>query len=727
MADNDTVREAIERFDDAMRWDQTNREEAMEDMRFLAGEQWDAASRAARAGGDGRPARPMLTINRLPQFVRQVTGDIRQNPPAIKIRPVDGGADTKSAELRNGIIRNIEAQSYAERAYTMAAENAVACGWGAFRITADYCDDDGGWDQDLRIRGIRDPFAVLFDPDAKEPVREDASYAFVSQLYTRAAFEARWPKATPHDWDQFVRGCAQTGDWWSEGDKVRVAEYWTRQDVSKTLLLLGDGTTRDASDVDDATLDQWRDQGLIVRERKAKGWKVQMRLLTAQDVLEDVKDWPGRWIPLIPVIGDEVSIGERVVRRGLIRDARDPQRLQNIHRSTLAEITALTPKAKVVGTLKQFQGYETWWDAAATGNFQRLPYNPDAQAPTPPTWLAPPMPPAAIMQDLAMSLQDLEATTGIHPANLGMDGKAEESGRAILSRQRKGEVGSYLYRANLEMSVAHAGRILLDLLPHYYDNERVVRVLGEDGASEFVQINQPIYGPDGKPQLLNDMSAGRYDVVASTGPSYASRREEEREGIIATMQAMPQLPQVAGDLIMKAMDWPGAEEFRKRLRKTLPPGLAEPEEGDPPPAPPAPDPNMVLAQAEMAKAQAAGQQAQVKAQQIQTEAQVKMAELHIEQQRVDLERAKLGIVQGSEVAKASNAAKQTQLKGIEVAGKLMQGAREHHADMEQRRFDNERTVVEHADRRVQREQDVEHRTAEFQQRASQPKPQRSPR
>ncbi|MDT8333004.1 portal protein [Roseomonas gilardii] len=721
----DILQEALDDFDTAMEADRENRLEAVTDLQFLAGEQWDAATRADRAGGDGRSARPMLVFNQMPEIVNQVANDIRQNPPAIKIRPVDAGADAKAAELRNGILRNIEAQSGAERAYTMAAESAVACGWGAFRVTADYTDDDGGWDQDIRIEGIRDPFSVVFDPDAREQTRADARYCFVSQLYTRKAFEAEWPDAAPEDWDRFLQDCTSTGEWWSEGDRVRVAEYWTRKEVTKTLLQLQDGSTRDASGVDKAQLEQWRFDGLILRERKVRGWKVRQHLLSAKEELAPAQDWVGRYIPIIPVVGQEVQIGERTVRRGIIRGARDAQRMKNLHRSTLAEQIALAPKAKIVAALEQIEGHEKWWNQANTGSFPVLPYNPTPNA-QPPAYLPPPMPSQALMQDLAMAVQDIETTTGVHPANLGMDGKSEESGRAIISRQRKGQVGSYHYRANLEVAVAHCGRVILDILPHYYDTARVVRVLGEDGAVEFAPINQPIYGPDGKAQLLNDMSAGRYDVVASTGPSYATRREEEREGIIATMQAVPQIAQAAPDLVVGAMDWPGSEEFRKRLRKTLPPGLAEPEEGDPPPAPPAPDPNMVLAQAEMAKAQAANQQAQIKAQQAQAEVQVKQIELQIEQQRLDLERAKLGITQGAEVAKATNAAKQTQLKGIEVAGRLMQGAREHHADMDQRRFDNERTVVEHADRRVQREQDVEHRTAEFQQRASQP-PQRSPR
>lgn len=715
----DLIREATDRFDAAMQAERDNREEALEDLRFLAGEQWDQASRASRSAADGRPARPMLTINRLPQFVRQVTGDIRQNPPAIKIRPVDGSADVKAAELRSGLIRNIEAQSGAERAYTMAAENAVACGYGAFRITAEWADDDAGWDQDLRIRGFRDPFCTLFDPDAKEPCREDSTFAFVSQLYSRDAFKANWPKATPADWDQFVRGC---GDQWAESDKVRVAEYWTREEVSRTLLLVqdpsGQVSTRDASDIDDVLLSQWRAEGLILRERKAKGWKVQMRLLTAQDQIGEVQDWAGRWLPLIPVLGDEVSIGERVVRRGLIRDARDPQRIQNIHRSTLAEITALTPKAKIIGTQRQFAGYEGWWDTAATGNHQRLPYAADPSAP-PPSWLAPPMPPAAIMQDLAMSLQDLEAVTGIHPANLGMDGTGDESGRAIISRQRKGEVGTYLYKANLEQAVAHAGRILLDLLPHYYDTQRIVRVLGEDGSPDMVTINQPVVGQDGQAGLLNDMSVGRYDVVASTGPSYATRREEEREGILATMQVMPQIAQTAPDLIMKTMDWPGADELRKRLRKTLPPGLAEPEEGDPPPSPPQPDPNMVLAQAEQGKAQAAMQQAQVKAQQAQAEVQLKQLELEIEREKLGLERLKLEIEYGVKSAGVDNAARQTDIKALTAAADIEHRDRSHVTAEHQRAWDNERGVVEHADRRQQRDQDVEHRSAEFQQRSEQ--------
>lgn len=625
-------REARERYEAALDADDANRTEALEDFRFRAGEQWPEAVKAAREA-DGKPC---LTLNEIPQFVRQVTGDIRKNPPGARVRPVDDGADPAMAEVLTGLIRNIEAQSNAVSHYVQAADNQCIGGLGHFRVSTDYAAEDA-WEQDISIKGIRNPMAVLWDPGAVEPTKADADYVFVTELVPRLAFEQRWPDASLDGWDGDGMGN------WKEGDFIRVAEYWRKKPITRKLYLLGSGETLDGTGMEDAQVNAIAfAAGGIVREKRAKGHKVVMDLLNGWDVLEPQTKWAGRYLPIIPVLGEEVHIGERTVRHGMVRFMRDPAWIKNVHRSALVEVVAMSPKAKWIGTERQFEGREDEWADANRSNVANLTYSPDGAAP-PPQRVAPDSPSAALLADLQMAAGDLERITGIHPAQLGMEGQ-EKSGRAIMARQRQGDTGTFVYRDNLATAVEHCARILVDLIPKIYDTQRIVRTLGEDGAEKMVQLNQQ--QPDGK--RLNDPSIGRYDVVASSGPSWSTKREEAAEAMMELI-AMPQVQAAGGDLLVKNLDFPGAEELSKRLRKMLPPGLAEPQPGDPPPQPPPPDPNMVLAQAEMMKAQVAGQREQA-------EAQIKMAELQLEQEKLRLEWAKLG-------QKGQNDAQNIDIKG----------------------------------------------------------------
>ena len=202
-----------------------------------------------------------------------------------------------------------------------------------------------------------------------------------------------------------------------------------------------------------------------------------------------------------------------------------------------------------------------------------------------------------MFQEASIAADDLKAVTGIHDASLGAPGN-ETSGRAILMRQREGDVGTFVYIDNLARAIRHAGRILVDLIPHIYDTERTMRILGEDGGETFAVINQAALGPDG-PVVLNDLSAGKYDVEVTTGPSFSTKRIEAAESMMAFVQAVPPAAALIGDLIARNMDWPGAEAIAERLRKALPPGI----DGDAPGGLqlPPPDP---IAQLAAAQAQA---------------------------------------------------------------------------------------------------------------------------
>ena len=588
--DEKLLAEALDRFSKAEEYERENRDLAAEDFRFAAGEQWPDEIRKEREGSD----RPCLTFNRLPAFISQVVGDARQNKPAIKVLPVDSGADVDTAEIYNGLIRNIESQSRATQAYVSAFENAVTGGMGAFRILTQYSSDDS-FEQDIRIVRITNPFAVYWDPNAREYDKSDAQWCFVSEWITKEAFEARYPDAIPDDWEVEYSGSSTR--YWSLDDKVRLAEYWCKKRVKKTIGLINGQVVEAQKGMESLPFEM---------TREVESYKVVRYLLSGHAILEGPSDWAGRYIPIVPVYGPEEWIDERIRYRSLIRYAKDPQRQYNYWQSVITEKVALAPKSPWLVTPAMIAGLERFWNAANRENRAYLPFNPDPVAGKPerqqPAYVN-----AAELQQAAQAVDDLKATMGLYDASLGAQGN-ETSGRAIIARQREGDNATYAWIDNLARSIQHAGRILVDLIPRIYDTARIVRIMGEDETAEMVPINYVT--PDG--QKIHDLTVGKYDVEIVVGPSYATKRMEAAESMMAFMQAMPQTAQVAGDLLAKAMDWPGAEAIAERLKKILPPGIAEDSE---PQQPPPPDP-MQIAEMEAKQAEAAKKQAEAEGQQL---------------------------------------------------------------------------------------------------------------
>ncbi len=571
---SDILREARERFDRARDADRVNREEARDDLRFRAGEQWPESIKADRRNSD----RPMITINRTPQFVRQVTGDVRLNKPGIKVRPVDDREDPKKAEIFTGLIRNIESVSNAHIAYTTAEDAAATCGIGQFRIVTEFSEDDP-FRLDIAIKRIQNPFAVVWDPDATEITKEDAKYLFFTDSMSHEAFKAKFPKAdlSSFDTDDIPEHLTS----WMTNDEIVVAEYWRKVPIEKEFVLLADGAVRDVTELDEADI-----QAMQPVDRKTMAsHKVEWMILNGDQVLDGPETWDGRFLPFVPVVGEEVHVGDRVVRHGLVRFLKDPNRLYNYWRTTQVETIALQPKAPYVLTPSQINGHENMWADANARNYPYLIYNPDPQSPGAPKREMPPVMSQGMTQEIALAADDMQAVTGIYNAQLG--GRSNEtSGKAILARERQGDVGTYVYASNLALAIQHAGRILVDLIPHIFDTERAVRLLGEDDSETFETINQLLRDETtGEIKVVNDLSVGKYDVTVTTGPSFNTKRMESASAMMQFVQAAPQTAGLVMDLIAKNMDWPGADEFAKRFRKALPPGIAEPNPDEPPPQP----------------------------------------------------------------------------------------------------------------------------------------------
>jgi len=590
------LKEVRDRLNEAWEHDKDNRHDAASDLKFLSGDQWPEAVRREREAA----GRPMLTINRLPQFVRQITNDIRQAEIAIKVAPEDDDSDPALAKTFDGLIRQIQYQSSAKYVYAQSAEHQTACGIGWFRICTEYANDSA-FDQEIRIKGIRNPLSVYDDPAAIEPDRSDSNWRIITEMMPRKSFKEQYPDAEETSVDVSLDS-AQSTIFWGSQDLIRIAEYWRKVPVDKELALMPDGSTLDWGSV---PKDLRPFLPAPVKTRIHKGHRIEQFVVSGGNILEGPNDWPGSYIPIVPVIGGEMPLEARTYRYSAIRFARDPQQLYNFYRTATAEAIALQPKAPYLVTMKMIGKVKGIWDQANKSPLPYLPYEVDPDAPSQrPQREAPPALPAALMQEAQVAGEDMKATTGIFDAALGARSN-ETAGVAIRARQIEADTANYHFVDNLQRSLEYAGRVLIDLIPKIYDNERVIRLMGEnDAEEETVKINQVVMGMDGVPIVVNDLSAARFDVRVKIGKSYQTKRAEAADSLLAFVQAVPAAGQVAADLIAKNFDWPGADELAKRLRNTVPPQiLADPEkpETQPPPDPVAEQMQALQAQGAMAE------------------------------------------------------------------------------------------------------------------------------
>jgi hypothetical protein len=523
-------------------------------------------------------------------FVHQITNDQRQNRPAINVSPVGDGSDPETAKMLKGLIRQIERQSNADVAYDTAFDGAVSNGWGFWRIVTEYEGDDT-FDQVLRVKRIRNPFRVYLDPDRQEPDASDAEWGFITDLVTKAEFKDTWPDADQCEWDATSIG-EEYKNWVTE-THIRIAEYFCKKTKKRKLLAISNGHIGYEDELAPELKELIKlDPSLIVNERDVRAERWCWYKITAKEILEEV-DWLGKWMPIVECVGDEIDVEGKVTKAGLIRDAKDAQRMYNFWCTSETEMIALAPKAPWVMEEGQVEGHENRWKEA---NVKSLPYllykgttigGKPAPAPERQQFAGPP---AAIVQAKIGAAQDMQAATGIRFDATLNERMYDESGKALRELKRVGDLGNFHYIDNLARSLRHTGRILIDLIPKVYDTKRVLTIIREDDSEEQVAIDPALQQsmgeektPDGKTRSLFNPKVGEYDVAVTIGPSYATKRAEAADSMLGFMKAVPQAGQFIGDLIAKNMDWPGAEEISARLAAMLPPNLQNMSVGKFPP------------------------------------------------------------------------------------------------------------------------------------------------
>jgi hypothetical protein len=557
-----------------------NRVVALDDIRFARlGEQWPSDIVKQRE----IEQRPCLTINKMKAFIRQVVNDSRQNKPSIKIHPVDSGADVQTADIMNGLIRNIEYTSNADVAYDTGVEASVSGGFGYWRVGMDYACDDS-FDMDLSIQRVANQFSVYGDPNSTAADSSDWDVAFVVDRIPKEEFKRKYqgkknvddePCAVDFDSDAWAYD-----DNWLNDDGVMIAEWWQRKEVETEIVKLSNGHTYKADELaENQTLQMFLANGIIkeVKRRPAKTYKVTQTIMTGADVLE-VNEWPGRYIPIIPVYGDEIIVEGKRYFRSLIHDAKDAQRMVNYWRTTATELVALAPRVPFIGRKGTFDSDAARWSTANTKSHAYLEFDTEMPQRQPlDSGVA-----AGSLQEALNASDDMKSIIGMYDASLGARSN-ETSGVAIQARQREGDVSTFHFIDNLSRAIRHTGRILIDLIPYVYTEERIVRVIGEDGSQKSVKVNsqepQPMVGQNGQPEVddegqavmgIYDLTAGKYDLTVTSGPSFTTRREEAAAQMVEFLRAYPAAAPVVGDIFAKNLDWPGADEIAKRLEKMNP-------------------------------------------------------------------------------------------------------------------------------------------------------------
>ena len=594
--------EAMDRFDTASdAWSYTYNA-ALDDIQFVDTDdgQWDDAVRQSRVN------RPCLTFDKLSSAVDQVVGQQLQMLPGVKVRGAEEG-DQDVAEIYEGLIRQIEQRG--AKAYKTAFKFSVKGGWGCWLVEHDYIDDTS-MNQDIILREIKNPFSVLFDPIIQIQDMKECRYAFQFEDLERDEFERLYPKAQTGVGEAFYSAGNQRA--WINENTVRIADYFRIVPEERRLVQLSTGEVVDYEDIE-PIIDELNFKGVtITNERIVEGRKLERFKITGMEILEEY-ECIGRYIPLVPLLGKTSNIDGRFVTRGLVRKAKDAQRMYNYSRSTAIEVTALQPKQPLMATPAMIKGHEERYRNLMTSNDPVLLFNFDqGQKP----FREPPgQPSTALLTDVQISSDDIKSTTGIYDASLGQRSN-ETSGRAIRERQLQGNIATYEFVDELVESIKYTGEIFVNMIPKIYDAERQIRILGEDDREEVMMINKPQLDlQTGETIIINDLNRGHYDIKVTTGPSFSTRRSETAEQLGTLFGQNPQMAQMGADIYFKSLDLVGADELVERVRKSgIKAGMIEPNE-------------------EEKKELTAGQQQQqqIKAQAMQMEMAMKQAEIANEQ------------------------------------------------------------------------------------------------
>jgi hypothetical protein len=558
--------EALKRYQESWTAEDDQRDQCLDDLQFAHVEesQWDDYTRALRKD------RPKYEINKVALAIEQVLGDMRQSHISGKIRAISGNASVQMAENLSGLVRNIENDSNFKYIKNIAAKEAFTGGFSAWQVVTEWNDDDS-FEQSIKIKPIHSATtSVYFDQASRDYCHRDARWAFVKQDISKDEFRELYGKDTPMtsvDTEDYIRSKD-----WQDRDTVAIADYWVKEPYTKRIGYFSDGGTREITDDLEDVLDELAEQGItLVRERSVQSHKVMHYKMSGDMFLDGPNEWPGKFIPVVPVYGYEMWLDNQHYYRGMVRFAKDAQRIYNYTTSAKIEAAARAPQDPWMVTPRMVKGFEQQWQNFPNQNDFALPFNPDPMVPGGvPQRLGAPAVNNALVEQTYQADQDIQATTGRFAPSLGNNPR-EQSGRALGIQRQQTDLGTFEMFDNLESSIRYTTEIILDLIPKTYDTPRVQRILNEDGSTQLVEFNKTVYDDEsGEYKVVeNDVTLGKYDVISSTGPTYMTKRQETAENLAFLIQTAPELAPMALPFYLENMDSPGVQELKTMLRKQL--------------------------------------------------------------------------------------------------------------------------------------------------------------
>jgi hypothetical protein len=513
-----------------------------------------------------RGSRPSYSFNQLPKFGRQVINDQWQNVPQIKYIPKTD-ADVEKAEILEDMVREVQSQGCAQTAYKMAIASQVNMGWGYFAFATDY-DNDESNDQNIYIREIPNTFQVYDDPACRKQDRSDRRFLIEVEDLPLTEFNRRENREYARDELQSVG--SEYPSWATMGENlVRVGHYWRMEYDKETVWFnkeTGEKVTEKPKDVQN------------YNERVIKKPRVMYYKCTAKEKLEGRK-WQGSHIPYCFVEGNKTVVNGKTYLTGIYEDMISTQVLFNYATNTAIELAESAPISPFIVPLRGVKQLEKYYDTVNRKNYAYLPYNDIDENGLP---IAPPQrlqngaDLSSAVALIQMAEQNFYGTSGIYPASLGQQSN-EKSGKAILARQREGDVSTSNYADTFRRALLYGGIIFQDLSKKIYDSTREIQVMSEDKKTRVVKINQKYKDPKTGKVIEYDMTKGEMGVAITTGPSFTTKREEARESQLALFQAAPQAMLPALPMIIRSQDWPNSDKTADAVERGLPPELRDPE------------------------------------------------------------------------------------------------------------------------------------------------------
>lgn len=658
---SDFVQDALEKANKCHDYWQPIFDKGRDDLRFQSDEdcaQWPLDDANARK----KSGRPVLTIDQLAQFVNQVSNDIRMNTPSIDIIPSSGGASQEMADIYQGLIKNIENKSNADEAYDNAVNFAIKCGLGFIRVDHDY-QDEMSFDQELYIERVVNPFSVLYDCESTATDGSDAKYCYVLETMDLETYREKYPDASEVSFaiDDSVKNDT------SEDKEITLAEYFYIDEQEITIIQDGDEVR---------ILQEGEEVPEGIQTRKSKSRIVRRCKMNGEEKLEETT-FPGDYIPVVPVYGEEAWEDGKRNLLSLIRRSKDSQRMFNYWASMETELLMKSPKAPILvqeGTTEDYAEDYINPDKAAVLRYKAMVDNRPAN---PPQILPPVQIPAGIVNARQQTTMDIRATMGLYDSFLGQQDNAI-SGVAIGNRQREGDRAVFHFGDNLVRSITQIGRILVSAIPTIYDTPRVVRIIGKEDTNEEVGIN----GMYVEGQEMNySLGEGRYNVKVTTGATYATMRQEASQAYQQIVAAQPQLMSVMGDLLFKYMDFPGAQSLSERMKRTIDPQIIDDEQ----------DPQVMAMQAQNQELQQGIEMLQGQLGQMQQQLMDKQAEIQIKAQaeqsdavndarKHELELEKLRLEERNKIAEINLKQQELELKAYDLGLKTDKQVTEQRRD-----------------------------------------------